>query len=118
MKIDQNIRRDKIFALLDEVESELEDDIDELMNDSDTEFVFEKEDSMKYDVSDDQPKNILIPGANIHIIEGQGRNPDGSEEKSQEGRADIPKAKEKPKGQSKKRRKKKEKRRLRNLKFP
>ena len=34
----------KAFALLDGVEDVLEDDIDELMNDSDTELVFEKKD--------------------------------------------------------------------------
>ena len=34
----------KAFALLDGVEDVLEDDIDELMNDSDTDLVFEKKD--------------------------------------------------------------------------
>ena len=78
MKIDQNNGNEKIFPLLDEVESDLGDDIDELRNDSDTEFVFEKEDSEKDDVSNDQPKNILIPEANIHFTEDQGENPEDS----------------------------------------
>ena len=43
MKIDQNTGSEKIFALLNAVEKDLEDDIDELMNNWDTEFVFEKE---------------------------------------------------------------------------
>ena len=88
----------KFFALLDGVKSDLEDDIDKLMNDSDTEFVFEKEDSEKGDVSDYQPKNILIPEANIHVIKDRGKNPEDSEEESQEDRGDVPEAKEKGKG--------------------
>ena len=65
MTIDQNTGNEEIFALLDGVESDLEDDIDELMNDSDTEFVIEKEDFEKDDVSNNQSKDILIPEANI-----------------------------------------------------
>ena len=40
-KIDGETRSDKILALLDEVNSDLEDDIDNLMN-SDTKFVLKK----------------------------------------------------------------------------
>ena len=43
MKIDQNTGTEKNFALLNAVERDLEDDIDELMNNWDTEFVSEKE---------------------------------------------------------------------------
>lgn len=42
------------------MESYLQDNIDELMNDSDIEFVFENEDSEKYDVSNDQDKTIHV----------------------------------------------------------
>ena len=59
-----------IFALLDGVESDLDDDTDELMNDSDTKFVFEI-----VDVS----VSILIHGANIHVTEDPGESPEGSE---------------------------------------
>ena len=68
MKIDQNKGSEQILALLEGVEGDLGDDIDELMNDSDTEFVFEKEDSEEDDVSDYQRKNILIREAGIHVI--------------------------------------------------
>lgn len=74
---------------------DLEDDIDQLMNDWDTELVFEKEDSEKNDVSDGQ-SNILIPEVNIHV-----KHPEESKEESQKDRVDVPKAKENPKGQSK-----------------
>ena len=80
-----NTRSEKFFALLDGMESDLEDDM-ELMNDSDTEFVFERKDSEKDDVSNYQPKSILIPKENIHVIEGRGENPENSEEESQEHR--------------------------------
>ena len=93
MKIDQNTGSEKIFALLDRVESNLVNEIDELMNDSDTEFVFEKENFEKDDVSDDQTKNILIPEANIHVIEDQVENPEDSEEESQEDGDNVPEAK-------------------------
>lgn len=79
VRSDQNTGSENIFTLLDGMKSDLEDDIDELMNYSDTEFVFEKENSGKADVSDDQPKNILISEANIHVIEDRGENPEDSE---------------------------------------
>ena len=69
VKINLNAGSEKFFALLDGVESHLEDDIDELMNTSDTGFVFEKEDSEKDDVSESQPKNILIPEPNIAFFQ-------------------------------------------------
>ena len=40
--IDENASSEKPFPLLDDVESAYEDDIDNLMNDSDTEFLAEK----------------------------------------------------------------------------
>ena len=109
------------FALLDGVESDLEGDIDELIN------AFEKEDSEKDDVSNYQPKSILIPEANTHVIEDRGENPEDSEEESQEYRVDVHEAKKNPKGQSKEKEKEKGKERerererereLRRLKFP
>ena len=60
----------KFFALLDGVESDLDDDTDELMNNSDTEFVFEK---------GDVSVSILIHGANIHVTQDPGESPEDSE---------------------------------------
>ena len=42
VKIDRKTGSDNIFALLDEVNSGLKDNIDNLMNDSDTEFVLKE----------------------------------------------------------------------------
>ena len=41
--IDENSNGEQIYALLDDVESADEDDIDNLMNDSDTEFIVKEE---------------------------------------------------------------------------
>ena len=78
----------KKIILLDGVENGLEDKIDELMNDSGIEFVFEKEDSENEDVSNDQPKNI-------YVMEDRVKNPEDNEEKSQEDKVNILEAKEK-----------------------
>ena len=58
---------DKIFALLDEVSNDLEDDIENLMNDSDTQFVLEESLENELD-SDDEPLNLLVPEANYHVV--------------------------------------------------
>ena len=63
VQIDQETSTNKIFAMLDKIESDNESDINKLLEESDTEYVAEepvpktKEDS----------HNILIPEANIHI---------------------------------------------------
>ena len=80
-----------------------------LMNNSDTEFVFKKEDSEKDSISNYQPKNIFITEVNIHVIDDRGENPEDSEVESQEDRDDAPEANEKPKEQKKEKEKEKEK---------
>ena len=67
IKIDREIESDAIFALLDEANTDLEDDIDNLMTDWDTEFVLEEglENELN---SDDEPSNLLAPGANYHVV--------------------------------------------------
>ena len=42
VKIDRETGKDETFAFLDQVNSDLEDDIDNLMNNLDTKFVLEK----------------------------------------------------------------------------
>ena len=54
--------------MLDEVNSDLEDDIDNLMNDSDTEFVLEESLENELD-SDDESLNLLVPEGNYHVVE-------------------------------------------------
>ena len=56
VKIDRETGSDEIFALLDQVESDLEDDTDNLMNNSDTNFTLEEILENEVD-SDDEPLN-------------------------------------------------------------
>ena len=68
VKIDKETESDEILALLDEVNSDLEDDIDNLMNKSDTEFVLVE--SLENELnSDDEPLNLFVPEANYRVFE-------------------------------------------------
>ena len=53
----------RFSALLDEVHSDLEDDIDNLMNKLDTEFVLEQSLENELDF-DDEPLNLIGPETN------------------------------------------------------
>ena len=53
----------------------------------------EKEDSEKDDISDDQPKSILIPEANTNVIRDQGENPEDSQKENHEDKFDVSEAK-------------------------
>ena len=69
VRIDRNIRSEEIFAPLNEVNSDQEEDIDNLMNDSDTEFIVDE--NLDNDIdSDGEPLSVLIPEANIHVVKG------------------------------------------------
>ena len=57
VKIDGEAESDEIFPLLDKVNSHIGDDIDNLMNDLDTEFVLEESLENELD-SDDEPFNL------------------------------------------------------------
>ena len=63
VKIDRETGSYEIIALLDEVRSDPENDIDNLMNDSDTEFVLKE--SLENELnSDDDSLNLLVLEAN------------------------------------------------------
>ena len=57
VKIDEDAGSDEIFPLLDKVNSDIGDDIDNLMNDLDTEFVLEESLENELD-SNDEPFNL------------------------------------------------------------
>ena len=68
VKMDRETRSDKIFTLLNEVNSDLEHNIDNLMNNLDTEFVLEE--SLENDLdSVDDILNLLVPEANYRVVE-------------------------------------------------
>ena len=56
----------QIFALLDTVQSDKENEIHKLMNDSDTEFIAPEEIELT-----GNPKNasVLAPEANVHVVD-------------------------------------------------
>ena len=101
VKVYRETGSDDIFALLDKVNSDLEDDIDNLMNNSDTKFLLEEILENELD-SDDEPLNSLVPEANYHVVE----NPTikiNFEEGSRKAEKEIKrKSKEKGKGKEKK----------------
>ena len=57
-------------ALLDEVHSDLENDVDNIMNKSDTEFVLEQSLENELDF-DDEPLNLILPETNYHGLKIQ-----------------------------------------------
>ena len=61
-----NISKSSSEAMLDEVESDLEKDIDQLVNDSDTEFVADED--LPECLPQSSNNNVLTPEANIHIL--------------------------------------------------
>ena len=57
-------------VLLDEVHSDLENDVDNIMNKSDTEFVLEQSLENELDF-DDEPLNLILPETNYHGLKIQ-----------------------------------------------
>ena len=67
VQINSHTTSDQILELLDNVQRDEEEDIEELMNDSDTEF-FANDKDIENIVPDSDNADILIPEANIHIV--------------------------------------------------
>ena len=63
--IDENASSEQIYALLDDVESAEEDEIDNLMNDCDTEFITEEKITQAASTKD---TSLTTPEAKLHII--------------------------------------------------
>ena len=62
----------QIFALLDNVQNDEEEDIEELMNDSDTEL-FANDEDIENIVPDSNIADILTPEASIYFVEDRNR---------------------------------------------
>ena len=63
--IEENASSYQIYALLDDVDSADEDDIDNLMNDSDTEFIGEEEITQ---AAGTKGTSLTAPEANLHVV--------------------------------------------------
>ena len=66
VRTDRNTRREDIFAILDEVNSDQEEDIENVMHDSDTDFIVDENVDNDID-SDDESLSVLIPEVNILV---------------------------------------------------
>ena len=64
--IESDASTDQVFTLLDAVQSDNEDEIDQLMNDFDTKFIAPEEMELT-----DNPGNVsaLILEANVHVVD-------------------------------------------------
>ena len=69
VKIDRETGSDEIFAMLDQIESETESDVENLLEDSDTEYIAEE------DIPDDNVESheVPVPEATVHVI-GESNN--------------------------------------------
>ena len=63
---------DKNFAFLGNIQSDEEEDMEELMNDSGTEF-FANDEDIENIVLDSENADILTPEARIHIVKDNGK---------------------------------------------
>ena len=70
IRIEQFAESDEVFAILDSIESDTESDIENMLEDSDTEFV--SDEPLPETLSDH--KHIMIPEANVHVA-GDGQPP-------------------------------------------
>ena len=77
VQINNHTSSNQIFALLDNVQSDEEEDIEELMNNSDTEF-FTNDEYRENIFPNSNNADILTPEASIHIVKDneieQGKN--------------------------------------------
>ena len=73
VQVNNHASSDQIFALPDNVQSDEEEDVEELMNDSDTEF-FANDEDIENIVSDSDNADILTPEASIHIVKDNEKN--------------------------------------------
>ena len=77
VQINNHTSSNQIFALLDNVQSDEEEDIEELTDDSDTEF-FANDEDIENIFPDSDNADILTPEARIHIVKDneieQGKN--------------------------------------------
>ena len=111
VKIDRETGSDEIFASLYEVNSDLENNIDNLRNHSGTKSVLEESLENELD-SDNEPLNLLALEANNHVVEDpiiEKTLEEGSSRAENEVKGTIEeKSKEKDKGKSKGKSKEKE----------
>ena len=79
--IDKKASSEQIYALLDHVESDDEDDIDNLMNDSDTEFIAEGEITQPASTQD---TSLTTPEDNLSVVPSDNQSKKKGKNKKEE----------------------------------
>ena len=79
--IDENTSSEQIYASLDDVESTEEDDIDNLMSNSDTEFIAEEEIKQ---AARTQDTSLTTPEANLYVVPSDNQSKKKEKNKKQE----------------------------------
>ena len=79
--IDENASSEQIYALLDDVESADEDDIDNLMNDPDTEFIAQEEITEAANIQDTSLNSFE---ANLHVVPSDNQSKKKEKNKKEE----------------------------------
>ena len=81
--IDENASNKQIYTLLDDVESADKDGIDNLMNDSDTEFIADEEITK---ATSTQDTSLTTPEPNLHVVPSDDQSKKKEKNNKEEGR--------------------------------
>ena len=81
MHIDEKASSEQMYALLDDVDSDDEDDIENLMNDSDTEFITEEEITQ---AASTQETSLTTPEGNLHVVPSDNQSTKKEKNKKEE----------------------------------
>ena len=79
--IDESASSEQIYASLDDVKSADEDDIDNLMNDSDTEFIAEEDITQ---AARTQGTSLTTPEVNLHVVPSDNQSKKKEKNKKEE----------------------------------
>ena len=79
--IDENASSEQIYALLDDVEGDDKNDTDNLINDSDTDFIAEEEPTQ---ATSTQDASLTTPEANLHVVPSHNQSRKRENNKNEE----------------------------------
>ena len=81
LHIDEKASSEQMYALLDDVDSDGEVDIENLMNDSDTEFIAEEEITQ---AASTQETSLTTPEGNLHVVPSDNQSTKKEKNKKEE----------------------------------
>ena len=87
MWIDRDKTSEQVLVLLDAVESDEEDEIDNLMSDSDTKFIMKEEIAVeKNENNSNDGGDLLVPDTNVHIVLAENGEDETKKAKKSKGK--------------------------------